>query len=106
MNSDRSVKRLKGEARPFQHQAARATVLASLSMVDMVVVVSEDTPTSLLELLKPDLLIKGGDFTIDEMLGADLVRAYGGEVKLAALVPGHSTSEFIAKMSNGDAPRA
>ena len=106
MNSDRSVKRLKGEARPFQHQTARATVLASLSMVDMVVVVSEDTPTSLLELLKPDLLIKGGEFTIDEMLGADLVRAYGGEVKLAALVPGHSTSDFIAKISNGDAPRA
>ena len=100
MNSDESVKRLKGSDRPIQHEAARAIVLASLGMVDLVVVFSEDTPIPLLEVLKPDVLIKGGDYTIDQVVGADVVQGYGGKVKLAALVPGHSSSEVIAKMSN------
>ena len=60
----------------------------------------------MLDLLKPDVLIKGGDYTLDEVVGADLVRSYGGEVKLATLVPGHSSTGVIAKMSNGGAPRA
>jgi D-beta-D-heptose 7-phosphate kinase/D-beta-D-heptose 1-phosphate adenosyltransferase len=106
MNSDESVKRLKGKDRPFQHETARAIVLASLGMVDMVIVFSEETPIPLLESLKPDVLIKGGDYTIDEIVGAEQVRAYGGEVKRAALVPGYSSSKVIAKMSSGAAPRA
>ncbi len=105
MNGDESVRRLKGENRPVQHQAARAIVLASLSMVDVVVVFSDDSPIPLLELLKPDVLIKGGDYTIDEVVGADVVRSLGGEVKLAGLVPGYSSSKAIARMSNRDAPR-
>jgi D-beta-D-heptose 7-phosphate kinase/D-beta-D-heptose 1-phosphate adenosyltransferase len=99
VNSDELVKDLKGEDRPVQHEAARAIVLASLSMVDMVVISSEDTPIPLLGFLKPDVLIQGGDYTIDEVVGADVVLAYGGEVKLAAFVPGHSSSKVIAKMS-------
>jgi D-beta-D-heptose 7-phosphate kinase/D-beta-D-heptose 1-phosphate adenosyltransferase len=102
MNSDESVKRLKGENRPVQHEAARAIVLASLSMVDLVVVFSEDTPTALIGLLQPDVLIKGGDYTIDEVVGGDLVRAYGGEVRLASVVPGYSSSKVIAKMSDAE----
>ena len=99
LNSDDSVKRLKGADRPVQSETARAIVLASLGMVDMVVVFSDDTPIPLLETLKPDVLIKGGDYGIDEVVGADVVRAYGGEVKLAAVVPGHSSTNVIAKMS-------
>ena len=99
MNGDKSVKRLKGEGRPVQSELSRAIVLASLSVVDMVVVFPEDTPVPLLELLKPDVLIKGGDYAIEEIVGAETVRDYGGEVKLAALVPGHSSSKVIARMS-------
>jgi D-beta-D-heptose 7-phosphate kinase/D-beta-D-heptose 1-phosphate adenosyltransferase len=99
MNSDASVRRLKGAQRPIQHETARAIVLASMAMVDMVIVFSEDTPTPLLELLKPDVLIKGGDYTIDEVVGADLVLGYGGEVKLASIVPGESSTQVVARMS-------
>ena len=74
-------------------------------MVDLVVVFNEDTPAELLELLRPDVLVKGSDYTIDEVVGANFVRSYGGEVKLAALIPGHSSSDVIAKMSDGNAPR-
>ena len=104
LNSDASVKRLKGDDRPVQHEEARAIVLASLEMVDMVVVFSEDTPIPLLERLRPDVLIKGGDYTIDEVVGADVVRAYGGEIKLATLIPGQSSTNVIAKMSSRPAP--
>jgi D-beta-D-heptose 7-phosphate kinase/D-beta-D-heptose 1-phosphate adenosyltransferase len=104
MNSDDSVRRLKGRDRPVQPEAARALILASLSMVDMVVVFSEDTPGRLIELLKPDVLIKGADYAIDEVVGADLVRAHGGEVKLATLVPGYSSSEIIGRMSRRERP--
>ena len=98
LNSDKSVGGLKGADRPVQLEAARAIVLASLSMVDAVVVFSEDTPISLIELLTPDTLIKGGDYAIDDVVDADTVKGYGGEVKLAALVPGHSSSEVIARI--------
>jgi D-beta-D-heptose 7-phosphate kinase/D-beta-D-heptose 1-phosphate adenosyltransferase len=100
MNSDESVKRLKGEDRPVQSEAARAIVLASLRMVDLVVIFSEDTPTALLELLQPDVLIKGGDYAIDDVVGAEVVRSYGGEVRLATLVPGYSSSKVIARLSD------
>lgn len=106
LNSDDSVRRLKGDDRPVQSETARALVLASLSLVDLVVVFGDDTPIPLLELLRPDVLIKGGDYSLDEVVGADVVRAYGGEVKLAALVPGHSSSNVIAKMSNRSGKKA
>ncbi len=103
VNSDASVRRLKGSGRPVQQETARAIVVASLAMVDLVVVFAEDDPLRLLGLLRPDVLVKGADYTIDQVVGADLVRGYGGEVKLAALVPGHSSSRVIARMSNGGA---
>src|SRR5262245_8679305 len=106
VNSDESVRRLKGSGRPVQHETARAVVVASLGMVDLVVVFSEDDPLRLLGLLRPDVLIKGADYTIDQVVGADLVRSYGGQVKLAALVPGYSSSRVIARMSRRESASA
>ena len=97
INSDDSVKRLKGPNRPVQDEAARAIVLASLADADLVVVFEDDTPVGLLELLKPDVLIKGGDYTVEEVVGGDIVQAYGGEVRLAALIEGQSSSAVIAR---------
>jgi len=104
LNSDASVRRLKGEFRPVQYETARAIVLASLSMVDMVVIFSDDTPIRLIQLLTPDVLIKGADYTVDEIVGAEIVQGYGGEVKLASILPGHSSTGVIEKMSKRDAP--
>ena len=100
LNNDDSVRRLKGDDRPVQNETARALVLASLSTVDLVVLFGEDTPLRLIETLKPDVLVKGSDYKIDEVVGADFVRSYGGEVKLANIVPGHSSSDVIARMTN------
>lgn len=98
INADASVRRLKGESRPIQTEQARALVLAALADVDLVVIFPEDTPMPLLERLRPDVLMKGGDYAIGEVVGADLVRAYGGEVRLARLLPGHSTTATVAKL--------
>lgn len=97
INSDLSVRRLKGPDRPVQKEAARAMVLASLADVALVVVFEDDTPVVLLERLKPDVLVKGGDYAIDEVVGGDLVQAYGGEVRLASFLDGHSSSAMIAR---------
>lgn len=106
LNSDASVKRLKGPDRPVQTEAARALVLASLGMVDRVVIFDDDTPIPLLHLLQPDVLIKGGDYTLAEVVGADIVQAYGGEVRLAQVVPGHSSTEVIARIGGQRAETA
>ena len=98
LNSDASVGGLKGDGRPVQSEAARATVLASLASVDAVVIFAERTPLKLIKALKPDVLVKGADYDIANVVGADVVRKYGGTVKLAKLEPGHSTSATIARM--------
>jgi D-beta-D-heptose 7-phosphate kinase/D-beta-D-heptose 1-phosphate adenosyltransferase len=98
MNSDESVKRLKGESRPVQNEAARATVLGSLEMVDLVVIFDQDTPLELIRSLKPDLLVKGADYTVEQVVGAQDVQAYGGEVYLATLENGHSTTNTIKRL--------
>ena len=98
LNSDASVKRLKGPARPIQDEGARATVLASLGMVDAVVVFEQDTPLELVEALLPDVLVKGEDYGEDEIVGGPAVKAAGGRVLLATLEPGHSTTNTIAKL--------
>jgi len=98
LNSDASVKSLKGDGRPVQSEAARATVLASLALVDAVVIFAERTPLKLIKALKPDVLVKGADYDIGSVVGADVVKKYGGTVKLAKLEPGHSTSATIARM--------
>ena len=92
LNSDASVRRLKGENRPVQPEAARAAVLASLSAVDLVVTYDEDTPEATLELLRPDLLVKGADYTLDGVVGAEMVLGWGGKVWLGELLPGYSTT--------------
>ena len=98
INADASVRRLKGPDRPVQDENARAMVLAALGDVDLVVVFEEDTPIPLLRLLKPDVLVKGGDYTLDQVVGGDLMRSWGGQVKLARVVPGHSTSATVRKL--------
>jgi D-beta-D-heptose 7-phosphate kinase / D-beta-D-heptose 1-phosphate adenosyltransferase len=97
VNTDRSVSALKGPARPVQHEDARAAVLAALDAVDLVIPFDEDTPVRLIEALAPDVLVKGKDYSVDRIAGADFVLARGGEVFLADLLPGHSTTALIAR---------
>jgi D-beta-D-heptose 7-phosphate kinase/D-beta-D-heptose 1-phosphate adenosyltransferase len=96
-NSDASVKRLKGKDRPLQDEASRATVLASLASVDGVVIFPEDTPLALIQQLRPDLLVKGADYTIDKVVGAREVQSWGGRVVLVDLEQGHSTTRLVGK---------
>lgn len=99
LNSDSSVRRLKGPERPIQSETARAAVIASLASVDMVVLFADDTPQALIEALKPDLLVKGADYTEEQVVGADFVRAAGGRVLLVPIEAGHSTTATIARMN-------
>jgi D-beta-D-heptose 7-phosphate kinase/D-beta-D-heptose 1-phosphate adenosyltransferase len=99
LNADASVARLKGAERPVQNEAARAAVLASLTNVDAVTIFSEDTPLKLIEKIRPDVLIKGADYTRDTVVGADIVERHGGKILLAKLEPGHSTSATIEKLN-------
>ncbi len=101
LNSDGSIKRLKGEGRPVQTEASRAAVLASLATVDRLVIFSEDTPLALIEALKPDILVKGADYKPEEVVGGDVVERAGGRVLLADLEPGHSTSATLARLTDG-----
>lgn len=98
LNSDDSVKRLKGEDRPINNQKDRALVLDCLKPVDFVTVFDEDTPYNLINLLKPDVLVKGGDYKIDDIVGADIVKKCGGEVVTIDFVEGKSTTNIIRKM--------
>ncbi|EKN01208.1 D-glycero-beta-D-manno-heptose-7-phosphate kinase [Acidocella sp. MX-AZ02] len=98
INADASVQRLKGPTRPAQGEAARAAVLASLASVDLVCLFEEDTPIELIKLIKPDVLIKGADYTRETVVGADLVESWGGSVALAQLLPGHSTTATLARL--------
>jgi len=99
LNSDASVARLKGAGRPIQTEAARATVLASLATVDMVVIFAEDTPLALIESLRPDVLVKGADYTVEKVVGAAEVQGWGGCVVLVELEPGHSTTATISRIA-------
>jgi D-glycero-beta-D-manno-heptose 1-phosphate adenylyltransferase len=102
LNSDDSVRRLnKGDNRPVLDQNARAMILASLFFVDAVVVFDEDTPLNLIKALEPDVLVKGGDYTIDTVVGNDIVKARGGETVIIDFVEGYSTSIIISKILNG-----
>ncbi|KAF0118998.1 MAG: D-beta-D-heptose 7-phosphate kinase / D-beta-D-heptose 1-phosphate adenosyltransferase [Rhodospirillaceae bacterium] len=99
LNSDDSVRRLKGETRPVQSETARAVVLASLTDVDLVVLFREDTPLALIEALRPDVLVKGADYTVETVVGASVVQGYGGKILLANLEEGFSTTTTIARMT-------
>ena len=98
LNSDASVRRLKGADRPVQRETARAQMLASLETVDLVVIFAEDTPVRLIEALRPDCLVKGSDYTVAEVVGADIVQGYGGNVMIAEIEPGYSTTGTIRRL--------
>ena len=98
VNSDSSAKKLKGPGRPVMNEQSRALMLASLLMVDAVVIFEEDTPLDLIVLLKPDVLVKGGDYTIDQIVGAKQVIAGGGRVVINPIVPGFSSTGIIGKI--------
>ena len=98
LNSDASVKRLKGPQRPIRTSSERALVLAGLEAVDAVVVFEEDTPLELVQAIEPDVIAKGGDYSPDTIVGADVVTARGGRVVVIPLVDGHSTTSTIEKL--------
>lgn len=98
LNSDASVKRLKGPTRPIRSTAERALVLAGLEAVDAVVVFDQDTPLELVQRLQPDVIVKGGDYSPETIVGADVVTARGGRVVVVPLVSGQSTTSIIEKL--------
>jgi len=99
LNSDASVRRLKGPTRPVQNETARATVMASMASADLVVLFEEDTPIKLIEAIVPDLLFKGADYAMDQVVGGEFVRAHGGRVALIDLEAGHSTTGTIRRIA-------
>ncbi len=101
INSDASVRRLKGPLRPIRSEADRAYVLAAVAVVDCVAVFDQDTPLELIELLQPDVIVKGGDYDPSTVVGAVETRARGGDVVIIPLTPGHSTTATIAKLRSG-----
>lgn len=97
VNSDASTRRLKGPTRPVQNENDRAEILAALGCIDFSVIFTEDTPQNLIEQVRPDVLVKGGDWSVDQIVGAPFVQSYGGEVRSLHFVDGKSTTKIIAK---------
>lgn len=100
LNSDRSVRAIKGTARPVNTQTARAVVLAAMECVQYVILFNEADPLQLILAIKPDILVKGGDWLATEVVGAKEVKAYGGSVKTIPFIPGYSTTDLIEKIRN------
>lgn len=100
VNSDASIRKLKGDDRPINNQQSRALLLANLCIVDAVIIFEEETPLSLISSLIPNVLVKGGDYTIDQIVGAEIVLKNGGEVKNNSIVQGFSTTGIINKIKN------
>ncbi len=98
LNSDRSVRAIKGPGRPIQSEVARAAVLASIVGVGYVVLFDEETPLRLIQELKPDVLVKGGDYRPENVVGRDVVVSAGGEVHIVPLLPGHSSSQIAERI--------
>jgi D-glycero-beta-D-manno-heptose 1-phosphate adenylyltransferase len=98
INTDSSVKRLKGENRPLQNEADRAEILSSLESVDYVTLFDEDTPEKLIQQVRPDVLVKGGDWAVDKIVGSSFVLSYGGQVRSLQFVHGRSTTLLVEKM--------
>ncbi len=102
VNSDASVKKLKGEGRPVNNEYSRALVIASLIMVDAVVIFNEETPLELIKIIKPDVLIKGGDYTMETMVGSKEVLENGGRVEIIPIKEGFSTTGIIRRISGNE----
>jgi len=100
INADSSVRRLKGDSRPVNDESFRATMLASLIIVDAVVLFEEETPARLISRIEPDVLVKGGDYAIEQIVGAEEVIKNGGEVKIIPFVKGYSTTSLIEKIQS------
>ncbi|MBA2249407.1 MAG: D-glycero-beta-D-manno-heptose 1-phosphate adenylyltransferase [Chitinophagaceae bacterium] len=100
INSDASVKRLKGNERPVNNQESRALLLACLIMVDAVVIFEEDTPLELIKMIMPDVLVKGGDYTLETIVGSKEVMANKGQVKMIPLLDGFSSTNIIDRIKN------
>jgi len=98
LNSDRSVRAIKGAGRPVSNEEARATILASLSFVNTIVLFDEETPYNLINIIQPDILAKGADYTIPEIVGHDIVEARGGEIVTIPLTEGYSTTDIIERI--------
>lgn len=98
VNSDESVRRLKGPTRPLQTEQDRAEILAALGAVDFAVIFNEDTPLELIKKIKPNVLVKGGDWKVEQIVGSDFVMSYGGQVKSLQFVDGRSTTNIINKI--------
>lgn len=98
LNTDSSVQKLKGPERPIVNEASRSRVMAALQSVDLVVLFDEDTPLELIQALAPDVLVKGGDYTVETIVGADFVMSRGGKVVPLPLVDGYSTTTFVNKI--------
>jgi rfaE bifunctional protein nucleotidyltransferase chain/domain len=99
LNTDASVKKLKGLSRPYLDEDSRSILLASLHFVSVVVLFDEDTPYNLISFIQPDILVKGGDYKTEEIVGYDIVQASGGEVLTIPLTPGYSSTRVIGKIS-------
>ena len=100
LNSDASVSRLKGKERPIVNQLDRSEMLAALEMVDAVIIFEDDTPEELIQLIKPDVLCKGGDWSIENIVGGDFVKSYGGQVVSIPFIQGYSSSSLINKIKS------
>ncbi|MDB5273683.1 MAG: rfaE2 [Chitinophagaceae bacterium] len=98
LNTDQSVSKLKGPERPINNEYARARIIASLGFVDAVILFGEETPLSVIEALIPDILVKGNDYSIDKIVGADFVLEHGGKVETIPLVAGYSTTNIVSKL--------
>jgi D-beta-D-heptose 7-phosphate kinase/D-beta-D-heptose 1-phosphate adenosyltransferase len=104
LNSDRSIRALKGEGRPLQGEQARALVVAALASVDYVVLFDEDTPLRIIQELLPDILVKGGDYTAASVVGKAEVERAGGQVQVIPLVPGFSSSQIVERIRTSRTP--
>lgn len=100
MNTDKSVQQLKGPSRPVQNENSRAEILSSLGCVDFVILFDEETPETLIQVVRPDVLVKGGDYKIEQIVGHEFVHSYGGIVKALPFFDGHSTTAIVEKMKN------
>ena len=100
LNTDNSVKKLKGDNRPVNNQNARALLLASLEFVDFVILFDDETPSELIRTITPDVLVKGGDYKIETVVGADFVLNYGGSVEIIPFLKGYSTTGIIQNLKN------
>lgn len=97
LNTDDSVRKLKGPTRPIQSESDRAEILAALGCVDFTVLFSEETPEKLIQTLRPDILVKGGDWTVDQIVGGRFVQSYGGQVKSLQFIADRSTTKIVEK---------